>query len=81
MFSNLSSSSISLATVTPSFVILGAPKDLSITTFLPFGPSVTFTALANMSTPFNILVRASISNFTSFAAIFLAPQLVLLKNS
>ena len=30
MFSNLSSSSISFATVTPSFVILGAPNDLSI---------------------------------------------------
>ena len=33
--------SISLATVTPSFVILGVPKDLSKTTFLPLGPRVT----------------------------------------
>ena len=51
MFSNLSSSSISLATVTPSLVMRGAPKDLSMTTLRPLGPSVTFTALARMSTP------------------------------
>src|SRR3981081_2258613 len=38
MFSNLSSSSISLATVTPSLVMRGAPNDLSSTTFRPFGP-------------------------------------------
>ena len=36
MFSNSSSSSISLATVTPSLVTLGAPKDLSRTTFRPW---------------------------------------------
>ena len=40
IFSNLSENSIFLATVTPSFVIFGAPNDYSITTFLPFGPSV-----------------------------------------
>ena len=51
MFSTLSSSSISLATETPSFVTCGAPKDFSITTFLPLGPNVTFTAFANASTP------------------------------
>jgi hypothetical protein len=34
MFSNLSSSSISLATVTPSLVMRGAPNDLSMTTAL-----------------------------------------------
>ena len=45
MFSNRSSSSISLATVTPSFVMRGAPKDFSMTTLRPFGPGVTFTAL------------------------------------
>ena len=38
MFSNLSASSISLATVTPSLVIRGAPKLLSRTTLRPFGP-------------------------------------------
>ena len=51
MFSNLSSSSISLATVTPSLVERGAPKDFSITTLRPLGPRVTFTALARMLTP------------------------------
>ena len=52
MFSNASSSSISFATETPSFVILGPPNFLSITTFLPLGPNVTLTALARASTPF-----------------------------
>src|SRR6266480_3010538 len=69
MFSNLSSSSISLATVTPSLVIRGAPNDLSRTTLRPFGPSVTFTALARMSTPRSMRSRASVENFTSLAAI------------
>ena len=69
MFSNLSSSSISLATVTPSLVMRGAPNDLSSTTLRPFGPSVTFTALLRMSTPRSILSRASTENLTSLAAI------------
>src|SRR5580704_7516220 len=69
MFSNLSSSSISLATVTPSLVMRGAPNDLSMTTLRPFGPSVTFTALARVSTPRNIRSRASTENLTSLAAI------------
>ena len=47
MFSNGSSSSISFAMVTPSLVMSGAPKDLSRTTFLPFGPRVTRTVSAN----------------------------------
>ena len=51
MFSIGSSSSISLATETPSLVIAGAPNFFSITTFRPLGPSVTFTALASWSTP------------------------------
>ena len=38
MFSNLSSSSISLATVTPSLVTVGAPKLFSSTTLRPLGP-------------------------------------------
>src|SRR6516225_4444149 len=69
MFSNLSSSSISLATVTPSLVMRGAPNDLSRTTLRPFGPSVTLTALARMSTPRSIRSRASVENLTSLAAI------------
>src|SRR5215217_8426931 len=68
MFSNLSASSISLATVTPSLVIRGAPKLLSSTTLRPFGPSVTFTASARMSTPRSIRSRAFAPNLTSFAA-------------
>jgi hypothetical protein len=39
------------ATVTPSLVILGAPNDYSIKTFLPFGPKVTSTASAIKSHP------------------------------
>src|SRR6188474_3942689 len=69
MFSNLSSSSISFATVTPSLVMRGAPNDLSSTTLRPFGPSVTLTALARMSTPRSMRSRASTENFTSLAAI------------
>src|SRR5919202_493901 len=69
IFSNLSASSISLATVTPSLVILGAPKLLSSTTLRPFGPSVTFTASARTSTPRIIRSRAFAPNLTSFAAI------------
>ena len=67
MFSNLSSSSISLATVTPSLVTRGAPKDFSSTTLRPLGPRVTLTALARMSTPCSIFSRASELNFTSLA--------------
>src|SRR6516225_503195 len=66
MFSNLSPSSISLATVPPS--LGGAPNDLSSTTLRPLGPSVTRTALASTSTPRSILSRASVENLSSFAA-------------
>src|SRR3984893_6302647 len=69
MFSNLSSSSISLATVTPSLVMRGAPYDLSSRTLRPLGPSVTRTAWARVSIPCNILSRASTENFTSLADI------------
>src|SRR4051794_11856610 len=75
IFSNLSASSISLATVTPSLVIRGAPKLLSITTLRPFGPSVTFTASARMSTPRSIRWRASPPKRTSLAAMWLPPGL------
>ncbi len=50
-------------------VIRGAPNDLSITTLRPFGPRVTFTALASTSTPRSMRSRASVWNLTSFAAI------------
>ena len=59
MFSNLSSSSISLATVTPSLVTVGEPKLFSMTTLRPLGPSVTRTAFASWFTPLRSFVRAS----------------------
>src|SRR6476620_3024875 len=74
MFSILSESSISLATVTPSLVMRGAPKLLSSTTLRPFGPSVTFTASARMSTPRSMRWRASPPNLTSFAGICRYPS-------
>src|SRR4051812_25969784 len=61
-FSYGSSSSISLAIVTPSFVIVGAPHFLSMTTLRPRGPSVTFTTLARASTPRSRERRAESSN-------------------
>src|SRR5580704_6532072 len=72
MLSNLSSSSISLATVTPSLVMRGAPNDLSSTTLRPFGPSVTLTALLRMSTPRSMRSRASTPNLTSLADIMIS---------
>src|SRR3954452_21076317 len=79
MFSNLSESSISLATVTPSLVIRGAPKLFSSTTLRPLGPSVTLTASARVVTPLSIRVRASVENLTSLAAISAVSLVVLLS--
>ena len=67
MFSNLSLSSISLATETPSLVTVGAPKDLSSTTLRPFGPRVTLTAFDRVLTPLKRRERASSPNCTSLA--------------
>src|SRR3954447_17996442 len=61
-FSYGSSSSTSLAIVTPSLVMVGAPHFLSMTTLRPRGPSVTFTALARASTPRSSARRAESSN-------------------
>ena len=71
MFSNLSSSSISFATETPSLVTVGAPKLFSTTTLRPLGPRVCLTAFARMLTPLAMRERASSPNFTSFALIVL----------
>jgi len=46
-----SRSSISLATVTPSLVMMGAPNFFSITALRPLGPRVIFTASARAFTP------------------------------
>jgi hypothetical protein len=64
-FSKTSSSSISRAMVTPSFVIVGAPNFLSSTTYRPFGPRVTLTASARTFTPRSSERRASSSNLSS----------------
>ena len=58
MFSYGSSSSISLATVTPSLVMVGEPNFLSRMTLRPFGPSVALTACASFSTPRSKACRA-----------------------
>src|SRR5271157_609861 len=75
MFSNLSSSSISLATVTPSFVMVGEPNDLSSITFLPLGPKVTFTASARPFTPLRSDSLAFWSYRISFAMV--SPSLLI----
>ena len=66
-----SSSSISLATVTPSLVIVGLPNFLSRMTLRPLGPRVALTALASFSTPRRSACRAFSSNSNCFAAIYL----------
>ena len=62
MFSKGSSRSTSLLTVTPSFVTVGPPNDLSMITLRPVGPIVTATAPASFSTPLRSLARAWSSN-------------------
>src|SRR5947199_5923139 len=68
MFSMVSFSSISFATVTPSLVMVGEPNFFSSTTLRPRGPSVTLTASARMLTPRSRERRASSSNRKSLAA-------------
>src|SRR5260370_38622001 len=70
MFWKRSPSSISLATVTPSLVTVGAPKDFSITTLRPLGPSVTGTASERICAPRKIWSRAAWWKLISFAAIW-----------
>ena len=69
IFSMGSSSSISLAIVTPSFVMSGAPYFLSRTTFLPLGPSVILTVSASLSIPTLSELRASMPYAISFAIV------------
>src|SRR6266852_7635246 len=66
MFSYLSFSSISLATVTPSLVMVGLPNFLSMTTLRPFGPMVALTADAMMLTPRSRAARPSSLNRICF---------------
>ena len=60
-------SSISLAMVTPSLVIVGAPNFLSRTTLRPRGPRVTLTASASALTPCSSRCRASSEKLRIFA--------------
>src|SRR5262245_31727216 len=73
MFSTLSRSSISSATVTPSLVTVGPPHDLSSTAFRPRGPRVDFTAAASFSTPAKSDLRASVSKANSLTAMSVSP--------
>src|SRR6266446_1730751 len=66
MSSQLSLSSISLATVTPSLVMVGLPNFLSMTTLRPFGPMVALTADAMMLTPRSRAARPSSLNRICF---------------
>mmetsp|Transcript_16930 Transcript_16930/g.37643 ORF Transcript_16930/g.37643 Transcript_16930/m.37643 type:complete len:202 (+) Transcript_16930:1140-1745(+) len=65
MFMNLSLNSMCLATVTPSFVILGGPKLWSRMALRPLGPRVTCTASASLFTPSSILCLPSTPKRTS----------------
>ncbi|CAB4979163.1 unannotated protein [freshwater metagenome] len=69
IFSHGSSSSISFAIETPSFVIVGAPHFFSKTTFRPRGPRVTFTASANWFIPRSRPRRASSLKAIIFAIV------------
>src|SRR5438093_9266000 len=73
MFSISSPSLTSFATVTPSLVTVGLPNFLSMTTFRPFGPRVTFTASASWSTPRFRRARASVLNSKNLAAMSVRP--------
>ena len=73
MFSNLSLNSMFLATVTPSFVILGAPYGWSRIAFRPFGPKVTLTASASWSTPLNMSALPSVPKLISLPLIWRIP--------
>src|SRR3954453_7390883 len=61
IFSHGSSGSISLAMLTPSLVMVGAPHFFSRTTLRPFGPRVTLTASARVFMPRSRPRRASSS--------------------
>src|SRR6202795_1947485 len=69
MFSSGSLRSISLATVTPSLVIVGEPNFLSRTTLRPWGPSVTLTASASLLTPRSTAWRDSSPYTICFAIV------------
>src|SRR5260221_11643983 len=67
MFSSAFFNSISFATVTPAFVIVGDPNFLSRIPLRPLGPSVTLTASARLLTPRRIAWREASPYVISFA--------------
>jgi len=71
-FSTLSFSSISLATVTPSLVMVGEPNFFSRTTLRPFGPRVILTVSASLLTPLRIWWR-QFSPYTISLAMCISP--------
>mmetsp|Transcript_831 Transcript_831/g.2183 ORF Transcript_831/g.2183 Transcript_831/m.2183 type:complete len:222 (+) Transcript_831:1084-1749(+) len=73
MFWKRSLNSMCFATVTPSLVIFGAPQLCSSTAFRPFGPSVTCTASASLSTPWSMSARASTPKRTSLPDMWRTP--------
>src|SRR5213594_3269813 len=75
MFSRGSRSSISLATVTPSLVMMGAPNFFSITALRPLGPSVIFTASARAFTPRKIAWREFSPVTICFAILVIPPDI------
>ena len=73
IFSYGSSSSISLAMLTPSLVMVGAPHFFSSTTLRPLGPRVTLTASARMFIPRSRPRRASVLNRISLGMFSACP--------
>src|SRR5438552_8718767 len=80
MFSRGSRSSISLATVTPSLVMIGAPNFFSITALRPLGPRVIFTASARAFTPRRIAWREFSPVMICFAILVFPPEIVATAN-
>src|SRR5580704_7850860 len=81
MFSRGSRSSISLATVTPSLVMIGAPNFFSITALRPFGPRVIFTASARAFTPRRIDWREASPVTICFAILVFPPEISVLRTA
>src|SRR5688572_22012965 len=59
--------------VTPSSMMTGEPNFFSRTTERPFGPRVTLVALASLSTPSFIFLRASSAKTICLAMCFYSP--------
>src|SRR6266849_6110972 len=76
MFSKRFSNSISLTTVTPSLVTVGAPKLRWIITLRPLGPKVTRAASATSAAPATIPALALSCSSTVLAGMYVDLHLV-----